>query len=245
LAYLDEVPSCQGDFIKSAKTDIDKTKDRERVEYWGFPHLYEKYKSIFHGYFNERLQRIMQYNPKMNSMFDVGCGYGYWMKFCQNKGFQVNGLDASKEAISHARTVLDLNAQKTTLEDYRFDRGYDAIVMCDLLEHLSDPNKELKKISQALNKDGIFFVQVPNLLGFKLPPFHGFGLPFHIWQFDKSSLSKLLNKNGFKVLRWWTGVMGVIGVYESGGPSLYQKGTWNLARLLRIGNRLMAVAKKT
>ena len=118
------------------------------------------------------------------------------------------------------------------------------IVVCDLLEHLYEPNAQLKKINRALSKTGILFIQIPNLLGFKLPPFHGFGLPYHIWQFDIRTLKKLLEKNDFEILRWWTGVMGVIGVYESGGPSISDRIMWKLAERLKIGNRLMAVAKK-
>jgi len=244
LVYLDEALITGGDFIETAKQEFDKKEDRERVEYWSFPHLYEKHKKIFHQYFQERLRRMMQFKPKISSVFDAGCGYGFWLKFCKDQGIEVKGIDISDEAVSYARRVLGVEAERTSLEDYVFEKKYDAVVVCDLLEHLCEPNSQLKKIYHGLSDDGILFVQVPNILGFKLPISHGFGLPYHLWQFNTSTLSKLLKKNGFKVLEFWTGVMGVVGVYESGGPRIWESIGWALAKSLKIGNRLMVAAKK-
>ena len=219
-------------------------QEREKVEYWSFPDLYAKYKNIFQHYFTERLTRIKQFQPGLKTLFDAGCGYGFWLDFCQERGIEVKGIDILDEAVGYARREFNLDAEKYSLEDYTFDRKYDAIVICDLLEHLAEPNGQLRKIREALQERGVLFVQVPNLLGFKLPAFHGFGLPYHIWQFDIHTLSMLLNKNGFRVLKWWTGVLGVIGVYESGGPNICDNIIWQLARHLKIGNRLMVAAKK-
>ena len=243
LVYLDKLPDENNDFIKTAKAEISR-KDREKVEYWSFPDLYEKYKKVFLYYFNERLNRIKQFKPDIKSLFDIGCGYGFWLEFCKDRGIDIGGIDLSEEAVSYAKTRLCLNTERSSLEDYEFNKNYDVIVVCDLLEHLYEPNAQLKKINRALSKTGILFIQIPNLLGFKLPPFHGFGLPYHIWQFDIRTLKKLLEKNDFEILRWWTGVMGVIGVYESGDPSIFDRIMWQLAKRLKIGNRLMAVAKK-
>ena len=244
LVYLDEIPSIEDDFIERAKDEVGNKNNKERVEYWSFPGFFKKHKRVFDYYFEERLKRIRQFKPKINSLFDIGCGYGFWLKFCLERGIDARGIDLSDEAINYAKRELNLNVERYSLEDYRFNSAYDVIVMCDILEHLQEPNSQLKKIYQALSGDGVVFIQVPNLLGFKLPPFHGFGLPYHFWQFDISTLGLLLRKNGFKVLEWWTGVMGVIGVYESGGPTFLDSLTWKLARQLKIGNRLMVAAKK-
>ena len=68
------------------------------------------------------------------------------------------------------------------------------------------------------------------------------GLPHHIWQFSRSSLRQLLNSAGFQIASMQTGIMGVIGVYERGGPSWSDQINWSLARTLGIGNRLAVVA---
>ena len=226
LVYFKEPPSGGDGFIGQAKEELKKDK-REKVEYWSFPHLYDKYKDVFYYYFSERLNRIRQFKPDLHSVFDVGCGYGFWLKFCRDRGLEAEGIDASAEAITYAREVLGLELEESTLEDYVFKRAYDAVVMCDILEHLPQPNEQLQRISQIIPSSGVLFIQVPSLLGFKLPPFHGFGLPYHIWQFSPRSLNLLLKKNGFKIMQYWTGVLGVIGAYEKGRVySMISPGIW-------------------
>jgi SAM-dependent methyltransferase len=45
----------------------------------------------------------------------------------------------------------------------RLPRGYDAILAGDILEHLSDPERMLAMIHQALPPGGLFFISVPNI----------------------------------------------------------------------------------
>lgn len=244
LVYLQGDSRTQHSFIADARQELNDQK-REKVEYWSFPHLYEKHKPVFEGFFQERFERICSCVPSFSSMFDIGCGYGFWMKYCRDKGIEVKGIDLSPETVEYAVKTLRLDARVASLEEYAFDRRYDVMVMCDILEHIGEPNAQLKKIRESLNDNGVLFVQVPNLLGFKLPPRHGFGLPYHLWQFKIATLRRLLEKNGFTVVQWWTGVMGVVGVHESGGPTLRHRLLWGCARHLKIGNRLMVAARKS
>lgn len=241
LIYLKEFNQYIEDFISKAEKDLDKNNN-DKVEYWGFPHIYEKYKDVFDYYFTERLVRIRCFKNDIKSVFDIGCGYGFWMKFCQEKGLEVEGIDISEEAVDWAKNMYGLDAKRILLEKFQFEKRYDAIVMCDILEHLIEPNQQLLKVKKALNPDGIIYIQVPNLLGFKIPPSQGFGLPFHIWQFNLNTLNKLLERNGFRVIAKWTGIMGVIGVYERGGPAYWQKILWKIAKVFNIGNRLQVIA---
>lgn len=246
LVYISYVVDgvVEGDsFIKSAKDALPQS-GKERVEYWSFPHLYRKYQHIFDAFFRERLGRLRKYRRAFRSMLDIGCGYGFWMKFCQDRGIDVYGLDSSPEVVGWARKNLALTVENISLEEFNSGRNYDTIVLCDILEHLVSPNQQLKKIRDMLSKDGLIYIQVPNVLGFKLPPGHGHGLPHHLWQFSYRSLKRLLEKNGFKVLNHWTGASSVIGIYEKGGPSFRMKVYWKLARALKLGNRLQVLAKK-
>src|SRR5581483_5354748 len=131
-----------------------------------------------------------------------------------------------------------LAVEETRIEDFRPDVRFDAVVMCDVLEHLADPRGALERCRDLLAPGGVLFVQVPNLVGFHLPPSHGWGLPHHLWQFGPRSLALLATAAGLRPQRWYTGVLGVIGVYERGGPALADRVLWWAARRLRVGNRL-------
>jgi hypothetical protein len=116
--------------------------------------------------------------------------------------------------------------------------------MCDVLEHLKEPVEQLARVREFLSDDGLLYIQVPNLLGFKLPMGHGYGLPHHLWQFSAGTLKETLRLAGLKPIGLYTGVMGVIGSYENGGPGIFEKLTWAIAGGLKIGNRLQIVVGK-
>lgn len=241
LVYLDQYES-EGDFIESSKKD-EKRFDKQKIEYWSFPNLYRKYQDVFDGFFQERLERIYRYSPHAHTLFDIGCGYGFFMNFCSRKGLEVEGIDLSQEAVEYVRSQFHLNATLSTLEDFTFTKSYDVMILCDVLEHLANPGDQLKRIHEHMDRHGLLFIQVPNVIGLKIPRNHGYGLPFHLWQFNVKTLTLLLKKNGFSTINYWAGIQGVIGSYEQGGPRFKEKCEWYLARKLKIGNRLMAIAQ--
>jgi len=178
LIYLDQTYSEQYDFIDDAKKDI-KNEDKEKVEYWSFPQLYYKHKKVFIKYFKERLKRIRKYHPNPKTILDVGCGYGFWMDYCRRKGIICEGIDISKESIDYIQNTFHLNAWRQNLMEFDTDKKYDAILMFDVIEHLENPNKGLSKCKNLLKEGGLLYLQVPNLIGFKIPLNHGYGLPYH------------------------------------------------------------------
>ncbi len=232
------------DFIGDAQSELDKN-NTEKVEYWSFPELYKKHKNVFDNFFKDRLAKIIRHNHPHSSMLDIGCGYGFWLNFCQERGFDVLGIDISEMAISWAKHHCKIPVTTSSVENFSSERTFDVIVMCDVLEHFMEPVKQLKKLRDMLSDDGVLYIQVPNLIGFKLRNGQGYHLPYHIWQFSLRSMRNILNKSGFEILDNYSGVMGVIGVYEKGGPGLTDKIRWKLSTSLKIGNRLQVVPKNS
>ncbi|MBU0459919.1 MAG: class I SAM-dependent methyltransferase [Nanoarchaeota archaeon] len=243
LVYLDQHDRInQVDFIDDAKDDL-ANKDREKVEYWSFPKLYNKYIKIFHHFFEERLNRIYKSNSHVKTMLDIGCGYGFWMDYCVKRGIKSEGIDISNDAVDYAKKELSLKVWKQDLRNFKKNKKYDLLIMFDIIEHMENPNKTLIACKKLLNKNGLLYIQVPNLLGFKIPMNHGYGLPYHLWQYNYKSLSGLLIKNGYQVVGHWTGPMGIIGEYEKNKSILLKKTIWKLASKLYLGNRLQVLAK--
>ncbi|MCP4987309.1 MAG: class I SAM-dependent methyltransferase [Colwellia sp.] len=232
------------DFIGDAQSELDRNST-EKVEYWSFPDLYKKHKSVFGQFFEDRLSKIMRYHHPHSSMLDIGCGYGFWLNFCRERGFDVLGIDVSETAISWARHNFQISVMNSSIESFSPERTFDVIVMCDVLEHFIEPVEQLKRLSDMLSDNGVLYIQVPNLLGFKLRNGQGYHLPYHVWQFSLRSIKNLLSKCGFEILDNYCGVMGVIGVYEKGGPGWIDKIRWKLSSSLKVGNRLQVVAKKS
>jgi hypothetical protein len=80
---------------------------------------------------------------------------------------------------------------------------YDVATLWGVIEHLDNPGNEVKAIRQILNDRGLLFVYtgdrnawLPKMLGKKWWWYQG----MHIQYFTKSSLTRLLIKNGFEII---------------------------------------------
>lgn len=237
LVFLEESKANLTEFIEDSKI--------QQVEFWSFPDYYKKYQEVFDGFFHQRLARLKQYDLPKGRFLDVGIGYGFWAKYLENAGYEVIGLDFSEEVVCYAKDQLGLEAQHLDFEHFETEEKFAAIFMFDVLEHFKNPDQMLQKARGLLMEGGVIYIQVPNVLGIKVPYGHSLGLPYHIWQFNPKSLKRLLGKTKLAhKVKYWTGIQGVIGVHERGGPSMLTSLIWRLANLLKIGNRVQIIGQK-
>ena len=230
LVFLKSIQSLSQEFLSST------------AEFWSSPLYFSKHEEVFHHFFSERLDRIRKYSSNIEKILDVGCGYGFWVKHLADQGINATGIDESEKAVDFCINTHGLASHLSNYESFETTEKYSVITLCDVLEHFSRPDLMLQKCRSQLNRNGIVYIQVPDVLGFKVPLGHGLGLPYHIWQFNLTSLTSLLKNAGFEPLEHWTGVQGVIGVMERGGPDWITRMKWKVANSLKIGNRLQMVA---
>ena len=238
VIHLDRVYQDATEFLSDVKNG------EEKLEYWGYPEYFKKYKTVFDYFFESRFEKINQGNPVKGPWFDLGAGFGFWMEFlAREKRIKVSGVEIEKNAADFAL----MNKLEVSCEDFlKFasTEHYSVITMCDVLEHLEYPLVALEKCRNLLLDQGLIYIQVPNVIGLKYPYKDQLGLPHHLWQFDPHSLRFLLEKAGFEVVDYWTGVQGVIGHYERNTAHLPRRLLWKLASFLKRGNRLQMLARK-
>jgi hypothetical protein len=69
------------------------------------------------------------------TLFDFGCGAGYYLKYIQEKGENVNTLGVEPYATNHADLKIDNIVSKDLTED--FDLGLKGNLLClEVLEHI-------------------------------------------------------------------------------------------------------------
>jgi len=243
LVYLDEAAD-QHAFVNEAAGQLGESASAKTVEYWSFPQMYQRHRAVFHGYFQERLERLRRYHPGLGRVLDIGCGFGFFMDYLRQHGLACAGLDIDPASVRYAQNTLGLDhVRLSSFEDYQAPGKFDGLAACDVLEHVAEPNGFLQKCRGLLNPGGVVYIQVPNVLGDVLPAGGSYNWPYHLWQFDPATLERLMRHNGYEVLDWWTGVMGVIGVYEAGGPDAATKNLWRQAASEKRGNRLAMLVK--
>jgi SAM-dependent methyltransferase len=80
--------------------------------------------------------------------------------------------------------------------------AYQAVVCCDVLEHLADPGAAVARFGELLAPGGVLYVTVPDA-GSRLARAMGrrwWGIvPMHLQYFSRSSMHLLLSRHGFDV----------------------------------------------
>lgn len=165
-----------------------------------------EYVSEIHRRRNLRLLSLLQPFRKVNTLLEVGCAAGFFLKVASEEGWQGTGVEIMEPAVVYARQTLGLDVYAGTLLDADLPpAGFDAVVMIETVEHLLDPAQTLREAYKLLRPDGVLLVTVPNynsamryLLGIAwsvLSPAE------HLYYFTETTLMRLLRQVGFRGTR--------------------------------------------
>jgi len=98
------------------------------------------------------------------TILDIGTGAGYFLKLARDRGFNVMGIEVSERASDFARknyglTVLNVSS----VEEAEFwDKQFDVVSLCHVIEHLPYPQNTIKEIHRILRDNGTLLVITPN-----------------------------------------------------------------------------------
>lgn len=165
-------------------------------------------------WYRDRLSILNKYINKIDEtrrLLDVGCGNGFFLKFMDENGWEVFGIEPSCTASERAHS-LNVTVFNTTLEDFIETKWYgyfDFINLKCVLEHVPNPIEVIDICKDLLNVSGMICIEVPNDFNTlqlqthkrKLcKPHYWMSIPDHINYFDFSSLAKALEKSGFEIV---------------------------------------------
>ena len=192
------------------------------------------------------------------SVLEVGCGSGGFAQFAKESGWQITGLDSSKENIQKLKEQ-GVDGVAIDFLKYKAKKKYDAIVMWDVIEHPQDPAVFLEKSRELLKDNSYLLIATPyypNLLSFIAGIFYRmtFGLftfPVeqmyfleHTSYFNKKSLSLLLKKSGFKIEKIWKTETDIDRYKFSPFMRFVLKIIFFFGRIFNAKNRIVLIARK-
>lgn len=171
-------------------------QSNEDVAWWNL--VYSDRFDTFEEHLSDSKRRIL----------DVGSGPGFFLKHGKDRGWITQGIEPSKQATKHARS-LGLSIVEDFLSESSVAQfePFDVVHASEVLEHISDPTLLLTLIHGLLKPGGIICLSVPN----DYNPFQQtvrdvdnydpwwLAPPHHINYFNFKSLNRLLSNLGFDV----------------------------------------------
>lgn len=136
-------------------------------------------------------------------LVDVGCWTGSFVAAAAAEGWEAEGIEPSTWAVERARQRgLQVRQVELGPGDGLTDGSYQAVVCCDVLEHLLDPGAAVERIARLLQPGGVLFATVPDA-GSRLARLMGARwwsvLPMHVQYYTRRSMTQLLADHGLAV----------------------------------------------
>lgn len=160
--------------------------------------------------------KIVQFVEDQKKVLDVGCAYGNLAKVmttsnhCTVVGIEINN-EAGQNAKKYCTEVIIGDVQSVELST-EYINYFDYIIFADILEHLKDPLKVLKKFMKNLNDDGYIVVSLPNITNWRMRlkilsgnfEYEDTGIldMGHIRFFNENSAKKLINDAGYEIIKF-------------------------------------------
>jgi 2-polyprenyl-3-methyl-5-hydroxy-6-metoxy-1,4-benzoquinol methylase len=116
-----------------------------------------------------RLHQIADVFPKILTprlhTFDAGASSGEFVYLMQRLGHSASGLEAHEGYAGHAQKALGLNISNGVFSEFKPGvQRFDVLTLFHVLEHLEFPVEDLARLSEGLHPQGIFVIEVPNIL---------------------------------------------------------------------------------
>ncbi|MEA2347958.1 MAG: hypothetical protein QOG62_1745 [Thermoleophilaceae bacterium] len=182
------------------------------------------------------------------AMADLGCWVGFLLAEAEKRGWTAVGIEPSSFASAYARDRLGLDVRTEDMFKADLPKGsFDAVVMGDVLEHLTEANDALDHVSSLLSPGGVLVLQLPDagsLVARLLGKRWWSVIPTHVHYFTRGSITRMLDRRGFDVLKIGTDAKAFTVRYylEKGGGYLpgLSRMLVRIAEKLRLADRMWA-----
>jgi SAM-dependent methyltransferase len=153
-----------------------------------------------------RWLRIIREYMHEGSLVEVGSAYGFFLELAQ-KHFQVLGYEVSEDVAQYANAVLGVPTRcKNFLADDTLTPGsVDVVALWDVIEHLEAPDQFIGRSAEVLRSGGYLFLTTGDidswLARHQGPRWRLIHPPTHLQYFSRKTISRLLTRKGFEVVR--------------------------------------------
>jgi 2-polyprenyl-3-methyl-5-hydroxy-6-metoxy-1,4-benzoquinol methylase len=211
-----ECSECQTLFVNPRPTEEDINAFyafSNAAKYWSTHLFKETEESRRNHIFAPKAKMVIEWISEVTSaeknmsMLDVGMGYGIFSEEIRKLDY-FNSIVGIEPSPSLASVLKEKGFQviETSIEDAPAPTNkYSVAVSFEVIEHVFSPKKFIKAISKQLEDNGYLILTTLNIHGFELlnlwDQSESIYPPHHINFFNLDSLSQLLEKCGFTILK--------------------------------------------
>jgi 2-polyprenyl-3-methyl-5-hydroxy-6-metoxy-1,4-benzoquinol methylase len=153
------------------------------------------------------LQMLNEMLPERGKLLEIGCFRGVFADRIREAGWEVTGLEPEIGPLHYAREKYGLNVVHGVLPHQELKPDtFDAVVLLHVIEHMPDPAANVREIRRLMKPGGVLVVETPRFDSFMFKILgrreRSMGnCNGHIYFFTVPTLTRLLEKSGFEVVR--------------------------------------------
>ena len=147
----------------------------------------------------QRYERIKPLLSEHANTLDAGSSSGEFVYLMKSRGFHAQGVEANQPYAKYSQKELGIDVSVQPFSEYRTEEEFDLISMFHVLEHLEHPIRDLTHLSKSLKTDGMFIIEVPNIL-YPNMAFQNKWHPGHLFSYSQETLSALGQTVGLQVI---------------------------------------------
>ncbi|WP_299363699.1 class I SAM-dependent methyltransferase [Winogradskyella sp.] len=194
-----------------------------------------------------KLKLINSFKTEEKALLDIGCGTGDFLETALKDSWEITGIEPNENArqIANSKTnnaVFEIERLKTFEEN-----SFDVITLWHVLEHLPNLEMHIKLIKHLLKPNGTLVIAVPNFKSHDAKHYKNFwaayDVPRHLWHFSKTSISKMLIKEGIQLKKVLP--LSFDAYYVSLLSEKYKSGFMNPIKAFWIGMHSNLKAKRS
>lgn len=201
---------------------------------------------VHYAYMMKQIEQLLPAGSGRR-LFDFGCGAGGFLLEAQKAGFDVMGLELSKDLARHVISEYEIPVFQGLVDAPEFaQETFDVILSSQVFEHLLDPRQTLAALIKHLRRPGLLLIEVPNQLDIRERLRRGSMMDdSHLFYFTARSLSRMLESEGLRVVRVQEGMRPyrfMTDAEHTPAPALMETGA-TLLSLLQIKTGLSVFAR--
>jgi SAM-dependent methyltransferase len=167
--------------------------------------------------FGEILDELEPYRGD-GRLLDVGTSIGLFLRLALDRGWSGTGTEFGRRALAYARDEFELDVTEDPIGELH--GAHDVVTVLSVLEHVNDPRGFLREVARLLKPGGAgaaYFI-VPNVDSLACRVLHERAATFdgrnHLVYFSPGTLTDMLRREGFEVVRTRTRVASLEPVLE-------------------------------